>query len=91
MDIDGRMLCGNLDKPGRARSVGPRGLKRMQRIGHACMWWGLLWQPRDVWVGVYWKPRSGTGWGRAVDVYVCVLPCLPIKLMLRMMLPVRWR
>lgn len=32
---------------------------------------------RDVWVGVYWCPHPGR-----FDVYVCLLPCLPIHLCL---------
>ena len=34
---------------------------------------------RDVWVGVYWNPHPGGG---MLDVYVCLLPCLPIHLCL---------
>lgn len=39
----------------------------------------LEWEPRDVWVGVYWRRSRGRG---VLDVYVCVLPCLPIHLCL---------
>ena len=40
----------------------------------------LLWEPRDLWVGIYWnKVRAEYGHAR-LDVYVCVLPMLPIRL-----------
>lgn len=35
----------------------------------------LCWAWRDVWIGAYIKPESN-GW----IVYLCVLPCLPIRL-----------
>lgn len=56
------------------------GLKR-------AFWWTLLWEPRDLWLGIYWDRPKGTGWSRALDVYVCVVPCLPVKLTFRQMLP----
>lgn len=37
----------------------------------------LKFDPRDVWVGVYWNPNPGR-----LDVYVCLLPLLPIHLCL---------
>lgn len=43
----------------------------------------LLWEPRDLWVGVYWTRERKPGWRRSViEVYVCVVPCLPLKLRL---------
>lgn len=36
--------------------------------------WGVYFEPRDMWVGVYWKP-----WRKAVEVYVCLLPMLPLR------------
>ena len=35
----------------------------------------LGFEIRDLWVGVYWKryPKS-------VDVYACLLPCLPLNI-----------
>ena len=35
----------------------------------------------DIWIGVYWE----TG-----QAYVCVLPCLPIKLTRKAWLPKKW-
>lgn len=45
------------------------------------LWWGLRWDPRDVWVGVFWERYfdDELNWRHALDVYVCVLPCLPLK------------
>ena len=42
----------------------------------------LAWEPRDVWVGFF---VHGARWGGdpsaiEVDVYVCVLPMLPLRL-----------
>jgi hypothetical protein len=35
----------------------------------------VKFEPRDIWIGVYWnKPYYG------LEVYICVVPCLPIKL-----------
>lgn len=43
----------------------------------------LLFEPRDLWVGVYWD-RPKNDWDHALDVYVTLLPMLPIKVMIRM-------
>lgn len=47
----------------------------------------LLWEPRDLWVGVYWdRPLPlDIGYGfklRTLFIYVCLVPCLPIKITL---------
>lgn len=53
-------------------------------------------QPRDLWVGVYWRfsrfhgtitgsdSRHGRYIGRpwAVEIYVCLIPCVPVWVML---------
>lgn len=35
----------------------------------------LKFEPRDLWIGVYWNRPY---WG--LEVYICIVPCLPIKL-----------
>lgn len=35
----------------------------------------LQWKPQDLWIGAYWK-RVRYG----VEVWVCLLPCLPLHL-----------
>lgn len=44
----------------------------------------LKFEPRDLWVGIYWNYIYR--WSSAQDcleIYVCVLPMLPIKVELR--------
>jgi hypothetical protein len=36
----------------------------------------ILFEPRDLWFGVYWTRAT---YSRLL-VYVCLLPCLPIRL-----------
>lgn len=82
-----RLLIGNAGH-GKAGSL-PRWRRRVQeRLGHWVTWWGVLWDPRDLWIGAYWTCPD-VSWHQAVDVYVCLLPCLPLKLMLRRN-PGRW-
>ncbi len=33
----------------------------------------------DVWVGVFWRRDNDPRYA-ALEVYVCILPCLPIRL-----------
>lgn len=44
----------------------------------------LRFKPRDLWIGVFWRTVEGSViWGRWREVYICILPMLPICL--------RWR
>jgi hypothetical protein len=67
--------------------VGNLGRRKLRRRYGSRVWWCVLWEPRDAWIGVYWTRVKGTGWTRALDIYVCVLPFLPLKLQIRRMLP----
>ena len=46
----------------------------------------ILWEPRDIWVGVYWDRGCGShvpwakGLRRMWRVYICIVPCLPLRL-----------
>jgi hypothetical protein len=62
----------------RCRPFGLRQLGRPSWLVHV----ELLFEPRDLWVGVYWNVPEG-GWRRRVDLYVCLLPTLVWKVMLR--------
>jgi hypothetical protein len=33
----------------------------------------LEWKPQDLWVGAFWRRC-----GNCIDLWVCLLPCLPI-------------
>lgn len=33
----------------------------------------IIFEPRDAWIGVYWNRI-----GNAMDVYICLLPFLPL-------------
>lgn len=44
----------------------------------------LEFKPQDLWVGAYWRrallERPLKGWFYRYDLWVCLLPCLPIHL-----------
>jgi hypothetical protein len=37
--------------------------------------WGFEWKPQDLWVGAFWKRI-----GNCLDLWVCVIPCVPLHL-----------
>jgi hypothetical protein len=37
----------------------------------------IEWKPQDCWLGVFWK-RSRILHGEQFDVWVCVIPMLPV-------------
>ena len=39
----------------------------------------LLFEKRDLWVGVYWDHRRWVTGGSTLTVYVCLVPCLPVR------------
>ena len=44
-------------------------------------------EPRDMWIGIYWKTRrwhDEYGAGKLYDlkVYICIVPMLPLQLVL---------
>lgn len=46
----------------------------------------LEFKPEDFWIGVFWRKQRapkvwmGNAWGETVDVWVCLLPMLPIHI-----------
>jgi hypothetical protein len=38
----------------------------------------LCWVPGDIWVGVYIRPKRSLCYERFI--YICVIPCLPIRI-----------
>jgi hypothetical protein len=37
--------------------------------------WQFEFKPQDLWVGAFWKTS-----GNCVDLWVCVLPCVPLHI-----------
>jgi hypothetical protein len=33
-----------------------------------------LWEPHDLWIGLYWKRYP-----KAIELYIGIVPCLPIR------------
>ena len=64
-----------------------RELTRVAR-GHA--WVALEFKPADLWIGMFWKRSSRGAWdasgqwagagSRVLDVWICLVPMLPIHL-----------
>ncbi len=46
----------------------------------------LQWklEPRDLWVGIYWDLTREMRGMRHLDVYICLLPMLPLRLMFQL-------
>jgi len=42
----------------------------------------LIWEPRDCWLGLFWDRTEDPGDPRrqAFILYVCIVPCLPVCL-----------
>jgi hypothetical protein len=47
------------------------------------VWLSWLFEPRDLWVGVHWNRPENVAWHTRIDVYVCVIPMLPLKIAFR--------
>lgn len=41
----------------------------------------LLFEPRALWLGVYWNTRNDSPSVEVLDVFVCIVPMLPVRLM----------
>ena len=55
-----------------------RGVRAMYWQTHKAQHWLYLEAKKeDCWVGVFWRREQGD-WGSTLDVWVCLLPCLPI-------------
>lgn len=53
---------------------------RPKRLWWLCWYVEILWEPRDLWLGVYWnRPQNHE---RDLELYICLLPCLPIRVSL---------
>lgn len=45
------------------------------------IWFGFKLE--DFWVGAYWINKDLYRMGRFTDVYICLLPCFPIRILYR--------
>ena len=58
-------------------------------------WKGPYWEPRDLWVGGYWawdeRRRDGRLMQEFLSVYICLVPCLPIRLRWYTKVDPEWR
>jgi len=43
----------------------------------------LEFEPRDCWIGVYWAVREVHTVPWQIDIYICLLPMLPIHITFR--------
>ncbi len=51
----------------------------------------IMWEPRDLWVGVFWKQKDyefKSRTQRITDIYICFIPCIPIRLSIGRFLPI---
>jgi hypothetical protein len=58
-------------------------LWRWRRTGnvHSFLWgtkWRLEFKPQDLWIGIFWKTTPISSYKSQTDVYVCLLPMLPL-------------
>ncbi len=57
--------------------LGPWRIKPLRWMASAA----VEWKPQDLWVGAFWKKRLlSDGAIVSYDLWVCVIPCLPIHL-----------
>lgn len=42
---------------------------------------GLEFEPRDLWIGLYWNRGEQYTLGRLWDMYICIIPMLPLHIM----------
>jgi hypothetical protein len=43
----------------------------------------LMFKPQDLWVGIYIdkeSPKYDGGWGGRCDIFICLVPMLPIRI-----------
>lgn len=45
----------------------------------------IFFEPRDIWIGVYWNiPYEYGSRHRYLNLYICILPMLPIHVKIRL-------
>ncbi len=40
--------------------------------------WSIKFKPNDLWVGVYWHKGKDFVDRGFLDIYICLVPCLPL-------------
>lgn len=41
---------------------------------------GLSFEPQDLWIGVYWRRDYHPSFKFALQIFICIIPCLPIMI-----------
>lgn len=40
----------------------------------------IEWKPQDLWIGAFWKRTTFQTGYRGVDLWLCLIPCLPLHI-----------
>jgi hypothetical protein len=51
-------------------------MRARQLIGP--LYWRIEFKPQDLWIGAYWKRNEACGGDMAHDIWVCLLPMVPL-------------
>ena len=53
-----------------------------ERLGRliAALTLRLEFKPQDCWIGVFWRTTPKANWMQRIDVWICVVPMLPMHI-----------
>jgi len=58
----------------RQACIGPWRIKPLRWLAS----WSIEWKPQDLWIGAFWKRTELKPSLTGYDVWVCLVPCIPI-------------